>query len=208
MVTLNTGWKTWDMYLSPLVGRKQLKVIEVGSFKGDASVWILNNLFTDNKSKLYAIDTFANSQQNTQEYGDLDFKDVEVAFRENIKKTGKSRQVVVIKEYSHMALSRLMLKKSEQESFDFIYIDASHDAIDVMTDACLAWKLLKPEGIMIFDDYEWDIFHQEFFRPKMAIDAFIEIYKSELYIIHVQRQVFVQKRPHSKFIKPIKNLHN
>ena len=36
---------------------------------------------------------------------------------------------------------------------DLIYIDGSHLAKDVLSDAILSWKLLKPSGVMIFDDY-------------------------------------------------------
>ncbi len=39
--------------------------------------------------------------------------------------------------------------------FDVVYVDASHMAGDVLSDAVLAWKLLAPGGIMIFDDYAW-----------------------------------------------------
>lgn len=40
-------------------------------------------------------------------------------------------------------------------AFDFYYVDGSHVAPDVMADAVLGWRLLKPGGIMVFDDYEW-----------------------------------------------------
>jgi predicted O-methyltransferase YrrM len=202
---LNTGWKLWDKYLSHLAGKKNIKALEIGAYKGDSSMWILNNLFTDDKSKLYVIDVFANSDQNKQEYGnDIDFEDIEKIFHKNIKSTKKEKQVKLYKEYSHFALSKLLLDKKELESFDFIYIDASHDAIDVMTDGCLSWKLLKPEGILIFDDYIWDIFHQDFFRPRLAIDSFLAIFKSELYILEIKRQAYVKKRPKDRYIKPIK----
>lgn len=34
-----------------------------------------------------------------------------------------------------------------------VYIDGSHLPQDVLTDAVMAWKLLKNEGIMIFDGW-------------------------------------------------------
>ena len=45
------------------------------------------------------------------------------------------------------------LLELELDSFDFIYIDGSHKCLDVYLDACLAWKLLKPGGYIVFDDY-------------------------------------------------------
>ena len=79
--------------------------------------------------------------------------------------------------------------------FDFIYIDGSHIAKDVLTDACMAWPLLKPKGLMVFDDYLWtpnarDILH----RPKLAIDAFVNIFAEEVEIVHVGYQLVVRKK--------------
>jgi len=39
--------------------------------------------------------------------------------------------------------------------FDFIYVDGSHVAKDVLTDACMAWPMLTVGGVMCFDDYGW-----------------------------------------------------
>lgn len=205
---LNTGWKHWDKYLNHLVSKNNIKVLEIGVFKGDATLWILNNLFTDKKSQFYAIDVFQNSEQNKDEYGNINFKDIKKIFKSNIKKTEKAKQVKLIEKYSYIALSELISQPKELESFDFIFIDASHDAIDVITDGCLAWKLLKPEGILIFDDYRWQRFQQDFFRPKIAIDSFIKIFKSELYVLHIKRQAILKKRPIEKFVKPLLNLRD
>ncbi len=44
---------------------------------------------------------------------------------------------------------------SQIEVYDFIYIDASHKADDTFVDAYYAHKMLKPGGILIFDDFGW-----------------------------------------------------
>jgi predicted O-methyltransferase YrrM len=79
-------------------------------------------------------------------------------------------------------------------TYDFIYIDGSHTAKDVLTDACMAWPLLKQRGIMVFDDYMWgesrDILH----RPKIAIDTFTNIFAESLDIVHVGYQLVVRKK--------------
>jgi len=40
-------------------------------------------------------------------------------------------------------------------SFDFIYIDGDHSTKAVLEDFTLSFPLLKPNGIMVFDDYNW-----------------------------------------------------
>ena len=41
--------------------------------------------------------------------------------------------------------------------FDLAYIDGSHMAADVYRDAALTWPLMKSGGVILFDDYEWDL---------------------------------------------------
>jgi predicted O-methyltransferase YrrM len=90
--------------------------------------------------------------------------------------------------------TELASKIQDGIQYDFIYIDGSHIAKDVLTDACMAWQVLKPKGIIVFDDYVWgdprDILH----RPKAAIDAFTNIFAEEAEIIHVGYQLVVRKK--------------
>jgi len=84
-------------------------------------------------------------------------------------------------------------KDGKDRRFDFVYIDGSHIAKDVLTDACLAWPLLKPNGIMVFDDYAWGQPRDALHRPKIAIDAFTNIFGEELVVIHTHYQLIVRK---------------
>ena len=77
--------------------------------------------------------------------------------------------------------------------FDIIFIDASHEANDVILDAVLSWRLLKVEGILIFDDYKWKKIVQKNYRPALAIDSFIEIYKPEIEVLNIGWQFILKK---------------
>jgi hypothetical protein len=58
-----------------------------------------------------------------------------------------------------------------------IYIDGSHQAPDVLSDATLSFPLLKVGGTMIFDDYTWrSVPGDPLYGPKLAVDAFLNIY--------------------------------
>jgi predicted O-methyltransferase YrrM len=58
-----------------------------------------------------------------------------------------------IKEDSPRALYSL---QNSHAMFDLIYIDGDHSAHQVMVDSILAWRRLRPGGIMIWDDHrEW-----------------------------------------------------
>jgi predicted O-methyltransferase YrrM len=69
------------------------------------------------------------------------------------------------------------------EEFDIIYIDGSHRAKDVLQDSVLAWPLLRPGGILIWDDYQWcpdDPKYPTWDVPGPSIDAFLAAYRREL----------------------------
>ena len=183
--------QVWEQLIPMLPERK--KFLEIGSFEGRSTVWIVENMMEDG-GEIYCIDTWEGGEEHSEE----DMAAVEARFAHN-------RQVLMGK-YHHRHITRDKGTSTERLAgwlasspaptgvFDFIYIDGSHIAKDVLTDACMAWPLLKPKGIMVFDDYMWgnprDILH----RPKSAIDAFCNIFAEEAEIVHVGYQLVVRKK--------------
>ena len=112
-----------------------------------------------------------------------------------MRKKFPDRKVLSFKSTSVEALAALhTIDRANFKPFDFIYIDGSHVAKDVLTDACMAWPLLKQNGFMVFDDYAWKpegITTMQ--RPKIAIDFFLNIFEEELIVVHVAYQLIVRK---------------
>ena len=77
--------------------------------------------------------------------------------------------------------------------YDFAYIDGSHAAADVLSDAVMVWPLLNPGDLMLFDDYEWPLRDLPIERPKMAIDAFMARFEGRYEIVHRGFQVALRK---------------
>jgi predicted O-methyltransferase YrrM len=184
--------EVWTQLIPMLSGRAgQRQFLEIGSFEGRSSVWIAENMMQDDDI-LRCIDTW----EGGEEHGEENMSEVEERFRHNlIVATEKlpDRRIIQQKGTSVRELARWLT--TDNQHFDFIYIDGSHIAKDVMTDACMAWPLLKPKGLMVFDDYLWtpnarDILH----RPKIAIDAFTNLFAEELEIVHIGYQLVVRKK--------------
>jgi predicted O-methyltransferase YrrM len=95
---------------------------------------------------------------------------------------------------SVVRISQIEMRKLPLESFDFIYIDGSHMAEDVLEDAVLAWRLLKPGGLIIFDDYVWRLDHPPEKRPRLAIDAFYRFYANQIEVVHNAYQLILRKK--------------
>lgn len=163
--------------------------LEVGSFEGRSAVWTVENMMQPGDS-IICIDTWEGGEEHVADDMNGAFKrfccNMDCAL---VKKPGIKYEW--LKQNSVNALACLL---AEERLFEFIYIDGSHVAKDVLTDACVAWELLCPRGIMVFDDYMWghsrDILH----RPKLAIDAFCNIFAEEIDVVHVAYQLVVRKK--------------
>lgn len=161
-------------------------ILEIGSFEGQSTCWILENLIDRDDSQMYCLDTFAvtldtlvGEEKNQTGKDDLD--NLFARFMENVCVTGKEDLVKVFVGDSKYNLSKLI---AEDLSFDFIYVDGSHQAKDVLADAVLSWMLLKKGGLIIFDDYLYGAFEDDLrAAPKIAIDSFINCYSDEIRII-------------------------
>jgi predicted O-methyltransferase YrrM len=173
----------WTVVLEPYRGRPGVNYLEIGAYEGRSIVWMLENILTDRTSHVTALDIF---------YGEY-----EARYRRNIERTGAADRVATVK-----GKSQVETRKLRVESFDIVYIDGSHAAADVLEDAVLCWRLLKPGGTIIFDDYRWigvlGAAHAgdastDF--PKPAIDAFVRCFADKFKTLHNQDQVILQKLP-------------
>ena len=166
----------WENILSQFKGNSNIHYLEIGVFEGRSIIWMLENILTHPTAKLTCIDIFP---------GDL--KD---RFLANLEISGFADKATVI-----TGKSQIELRKLPFNSFDIIYIDGSHTADDVLTDAVLSWPLLKSGGAIIFDDYLWrEEFLPKEFRPQLAIDAFIAVFKNYIEIVHQGHLVALKKR--------------
>ena len=188
----NWAPQVWEQLIPHLPGEGgDREFLEIGSFEGRSAVWIVENMMQDGDI-LGCIDTW----EGGEEHGEENMGSVEERFDHNIAvlcAKYPERYTDKYKSTSTAALAEIM-QGGRKPTFEFIYIDGSHIAKDVLTDACMAWPLLKPAGIMVFDDYMWGNARDVLHRPKVAIDAFTNIFAEEVDIIHVGYQLVVRKK--------------
>ena len=86
---------------------------------------------------------------------------------------------------------RKLLK--ENVHFDFIYIDGSHNGEDILSDAIEAFKILKVNGLMFFDDF---LQHDDnrILQSYVGIDKFLSLYSDYLEIEYFQNNLVVRKK--------------
>ena len=95
-----------------------------------------------------------------------------------------------IKEDSVIGMRKLL---KENKFFDFIYIDGSHNGEDVLSDAIEAFKILRVDGILFFDDFlQYDKFRT--FQSYEGIEKFLSLYSDFLVIKYFQSNLIIKKK--------------
>ena len=111
---------------------------------------------------------------------------VENAFDNNLSKFDFTK----IKDDSVVAMRKLL---RQNKSFDFIYIDGSHNGEDILSDAIEAFKILKKEGLIFFDDFlQHD--RDRALQSYEGIEKFITLYSDYLKIEYFQNNLVVRKK--------------
>lgn len=181
----------WETFTLPL-REKKLDILEVGSFEGASATWILDNLMSHTDSTMTVIDTFEGGMEHQEQdqAHQYDLASLEDRFRSNVTKCEHVNKLRVMKATSDDALLDL---RREGARFDFIYIDASHVAIDVLHDAVICWRMLNINGTMVFDDFGWKGYMEDCYNPRIAIQSFLQCAKQELECKATEGQMWVMK---------------
>jgi hypothetical protein len=169
----------------------QLGFLEIGVFEGRTSVWLMDNVLNQGAPDvehgiLHCIDKELN-------------KNAKYNFRQHqehmIFYLGSSARILINLIYHVLKL-------------DFIYVDGDHNACGLLQDLILSWKMLRIGGIMLIDDYEMEtldpwfyVSHKEFAdnprlrftHPRIAIDAFLNIYRGQYEIVINNYQIGLKK---------------
>jgi len=156
------------------------RVLEIGSFEGRSTCWLAENT----NAHITCVDTWDGSDEHTPEHKNGLYE----RFCENIE-PHKDR-ITILRGFSGEVLRTIPCKPT----FDFIYIDGSHYSKDVLEDAILAWRLLEPGGVIIFDDFNWVVEGtnlKDLRNPRAGIEAFCHFFQPG--ILSIYNQLVIKK---------------
>ena len=217
----------WERLTRPIRDGRRLRVLEIGSFEGASTTWILDHLLDHPESSMVAVDSFkggmehqsegqaadtekvardSNEQKALDESGaaadrkDYQLSNLEQRFLGNVRQCRNFGKLRVVKALSQDALVTLV---QERAVFDFIYIDGSHVALDVLHDAVLSWRLLALGGALVFDDYAWKGYNEDLYNPRIAIQAFLKCAENKADSLETESQLWLTKVPNKT--KPTSN---
>jgi len=166
--------------------------LEIGSFEGLTSNYIVNNLLSEN-GKLICVDPLTDVYLNDK-LSEIDeiknntdfiyFKNQYNRFFNNVSEHLENNKISLIRELSVDIFPELI--KKYQNKFDFIYIDGDHRPEGVYIDAINSFELCKVYGFILFDDYLWE-------DTGLGIDKFLNEYSGKYDLLVKDYQVLIKK---------------
>lgn len=172
-------------------------ILEIGSYEGQSTTYLCEYFGKLGEANITCVDTWGGSLEHVTH----NMKEVERRFDSNIKmatETYTSVNVRKIKNDSINACAQLIIEGGRSQ-FDLIYIDGSHLACDVLSDAIQTYPLAKSGALIIFDDYLWNYGYRKtgnvLATPKIGVDAFTNTFADKVEIIHgyPSYQLYVKK---------------
>lgn len=157
--------------------------LQIGAFTGDASLAILTRC---PGAHLTDVDTWTGSPAEPV-HSAFDWEDVFATYR---RRTAPYADRLIV----HRTTSDAFFQSQPTApTYDFIYIDGSHETAQVARDADNAHARLSPHGILAFDDYLWG--SPDYANaPRPAIDAFHAAHRDQYDVLAINAQVWLRRR--------------
>ena len=190
---LSNDWFTYHIphWLSvfdeySLQTKARLKVLEIGSWEGLSSYFILDSL---RNAELTCVDTWQGADEHTSGYAATEqvLSAIESTFDANLAPFGAR-----LTKYRGTSFS-FFNENNERGKFDLIYVDGSHYCDDVIVDAIKCFQMLRTGGVIIFDDYLWRYYRRAVDNPAAAINAFLRLKKGSYKLFRVYAQLIIEK---------------
>lgn len=125
--------------------KDSLQILEVGTYEGNTATWFSDHMLDHSDSILTCIDNFS-AEFVALEDNFISMKD---RFLHNISVSKNAGKIHLIEGDSKLVLKELV---DSGKQYDLIYVDGSHHALDVISDGLFCFQLLKPNGLLMFDD--------------------------------------------------------
>jgi hypothetical protein len=166
---------------------RPVAALQIGAYTGDATVWLFQNLLTQNKdSFLVDVDTWEGS--NEPEHKTMDWQSVEDIY------DLKTKEYVESKKLCKMKMTSDEFFEGNTIQYDFIYVDGDHTAASVLKDGINSVKFIKKNGILAFDDYMWRSGKGPASDPYPSIDAIMLAFHDMFEVLDVGLQVWLRKK--------------
>jgi len=152
----------WEWLMAPLMGAP-VKVLHVGCSDGESACWLLRHVLTHHDASLTILDPFEDHPLEVFAHDVADHK------------------TRIVQDH-HDAL-----KREPDDHYDLVYVESSHDAMDVLRNAVFSFAALKPGGILLFDNAQDK-------TVRRALKMFLSCYEGAYSNGGAAHQLFIRKK--------------
>ena len=169
---IGEDWFTYpELYKQAVHNTAEGIFVEIGSWKGRSAAFLGVEIINSGKPiKLYCVDTWKGSS----EHQDMDCIKNDSLFEEFISNTKQLESVIVPLRMSSLEAAA----QFEDNSIDFVFIDAAHEYEFVKEDIAAWYPKVKPGGLFAGHDYNWTGVHKAVSEFSQQYNKFV--YSSEL----------------------------
>ena len=160
---------------------KENKILEIGCFEGLSSVFFADNFLDNPNSSLTCVDPFLSINNN--DHCVFLQNNEEMNFDFNISNCKNSDRITI-----HKITSDIFFENNNQ-TYNFIYIDGSHEVDFIKRDMENSFNILEKNGIMWMDDYGGG----DGIKIKNTMNTFLEKYEGNYEVIHKGYQLAIKK---------------
>lgn len=160
---------------------KENKILEIGCFEGLSSVFFADHFLENPDSTLTCVDPFLTITDNDHS-----------KFLQNMEETNFDFNISICKNFKKITVYKVTSDaffKNNKKTYNFIYIDGSHEPDFIWRDMENSFKVLEKNGIMWMDDYNGG----DGIQIKNVMDKFLEKYKNQYKLIHQGYQLAIKK---------------
>lgn len=142
-----------------------LNTLEIGVAAGDFSQLILDKLPV---ASHYMVDPWLNEGDNERSQWFRKGNDAEESYQFVVNRF-KNHPTTIVRKFSQ---DFFIEAHNQNLLFDFIYIDGDHHSTPVYQDLKAAFPLLKPNGVLGGDDYNWTSRNTGKLEVKLGVEKF------------------------------------
>lgn len=170
--SLESNLQNWQRLYNQFAVRPARRYLRVGSFDLLSTLWLVKNIVTRDSGELIHVDSSSDTDKKL--------------LKQELSKIGFSGRVEF-----RTATLQVDSRQLSLNQFDIVHVDAKLNFSTLLTNAVLAWNLLKSEGLFIFEDNAGVL--QTDSSSRLAIDCFITGFRNEVRVLHRNRQVWLRK---------------